>query len=263
MSRLQQNLHAVRARVDAAARAAGRDPSSVALLAVSKTFPADDVRALAALGQQDFGENRAQDLIGKARELADLAPAGVPLRWHFIGQLQRNKAAAVARLGAVVHSVDRRPLVDVLDRAGRELDRPVDVLLQVDLGGPEGEEAARGGADPADVPALADAVAAAPGLRLRGLMAVAPRGAEPGPAFARLAELAARIRADHPGAVELSAGMSADLEAAVAAGATVVRVGTALFGHRRLPSEDDRRTPATRVTPVTQPSPVPDPGVSG
>jgi PLP dependent protein len=263
VSRLQQNLHAVLARIDAAARAAGRDPSSVALLAVSKTFPADDVRALAALGQQDFGENRAQDLIGKARELADLAPAGVPLRWHFIGQLQRNKAAAVARLGAVVHSVDRRPLFDVLDRAGRELDRPVDVLLQVDLGGPEGEEAARGGADPADVPALADAVAAAPGLRLRGLMAVAPRGVEPGPAFARLAELAARIRADHPGAVELSAGMSADLEAAVAAGATVVRVGTALFGHRRLPSKDDRRTPATRVTPVTRPSPVPDPGVSG
>jgi pyridoxal phosphate enzyme (YggS family) len=258
VSRLQENLRAVRARIDAAARAAGRDPSSVALLAVSKTFPADDVRLLAALGQRDFGESRVQELIGKATELAD-----VPLRWHFIGQLQRNKAAAVARLGAVVHSVDRRSLVDVLDRAGRELNRPVEVLLQVDLGGPEGEEAARGGADPAHVPMLADAVAAAPGLRLRGLMAVAPRGAEPGPAFARLAELAARIRADHAGAVELSAGMSADLEAAVAAGATVVRVGTALFGGRPLLSENDRRSPSTRVTPVTQTSAAPDPGVSG
>jgi len=105
---------------------------------------------------------------------------------------------------------------------------------------------------PEAVPALADAVAGLPGLRLRGLMAVAPRGEEPAPAFARLAALAERVRADHPGAVELSAGMSGDLEAAVAAGATVVRVGTALFGERPLPSGEIRRTPATRVTPVTQ-----------
>jgi pyridoxal phosphate enzyme (YggS family) len=258
VSRLEENLRAVRARIDAAARAAGRDPASVALLAVSKTFPADDVRDLAALGQRNFGENRAQELMGKAAALAD-----VPVRWHFVGQLQRNKAAAVARLGAVVHSVDRRSLVDVLDRAGRDLDRPVDVLVQVDLGGPVGAEAARGGVDPAEVPALADAVADAPGLRLRGLMAVAPRGEEPAPAFARLAELAARIRADHPDATELSAGMSADLEAAVAAGATVVRVGTALFGERPLISDDDRISPATRVTPATDSSAVADSGVSG
>jgi pyridoxal phosphate enzyme (YggS family) len=231
VSRLEDNLRAVRARIDAAARAAGRDPSSVALLAVSKTWPAADVRALAALGQLDFGENRAQELTGKAAELADL-----PLRWHFIGQLQRNKAAAVARLGAVVHSVDRPSLVRALDRAGQDAQRPVQVLLQVDLGGAAGDSAPRGGADPAAVPELADTVAAAPGLRLRGLMAVAPRDEDPAPAFARLAALAARVRADHPESVELSAGMSADLEAAVAAGATVVRVGTALFGDRPLPS---------------------------
>jgi pyridoxal phosphate enzyme (YggS family) len=226
---LAGNLRDVRERIDAAALAAGRDPASVALLAVSKTFPADDVRALAALGQRDFGENRAQELLGKAGELTDL-----PLRWHFIGQLQRNKAAAVARLGAVVHTVDRPSLARTLDAAGRDGERPVDVLVQVDLGGAAGEIAARGGAAPDDVANLADLVASSAGLRLRGLMAVAPRGEDPGPAFERLAVLSERVRADHPGAVELSAGMSGDLESAVAAGATVVRVGTALFGDRRL-----------------------------
>jgi pyridoxal phosphate enzyme (YggS family) len=237
-----QNLRAVRARIAAAARAAGRDPASVGLLAVSKTWPADVVRGLAALGQTDFGENRAQELTAKAAELTDL-----PLRWHFVGQLQRNKAAAVARLGAVVHSVDRPALIGVLDRVGTESGRPVEVFVQVDLGGPEGDLAARGGAAPDDVPGLADAVAAADGLRLRGLMAVAPRDAEAAPAFERLAALAARVRADHPEAVDLSAGMSGDLEEAVAAGATLVRVGTALFGERPLLSGEQRVTPVTRA----------------
>jgi hypothetical protein len=142
----------------------------------------------------------------------------------------------VARLGAVVHSVDRPQLAAVLDRTGQDRATPVQVFVQVDLGGAPGELGDRGGAAPSDVPALADAVAAAEGLRLLGLMAVAPRSADPGPAFERLAALAARVRSDHPEAVELSAGMSGDLEAAVAAGATVVRVGTALFGARPLPS---------------------------
>ena len=248
MADLQGNLRAVHARIAAAARAAGRDPASVALLAISKTWPAADVRALAALGQVDFGENRAQELVGKAAQLAEL-----PLRWHFVGQLQRNKAAAVARLGAVVHSVDRPSLAAVLDRAGQEA-RPVQVLLQVDLGGQPGGAAARGGASPADVPALADLVAGAAGLRLRGLMAVAPRGENPRPAFDRLAALAARVQQDHPEAVDLSAGMSGDLEAAVAAGATIVRVGTALFGDRPLPCDGDQNSPATRVTRVTRSS---------
>lgn len=247
MTSLAQNLAAVRARIDAAARAAGRDPASVALLAVSKTWPADAVRALAALGQVDVGENRAQELIAKAGELSDL-----PLRWHFIGQLQRNKAAAVARRGAVVHSLDRLALVPVLDRVGSEAGRPVEVFVQVDLGGPEGDLAARGGAGPDDVPSLADAVADASGLRLRGVMAVAPRDADPGPAFDRLAQLAARVRADHPEAVDLSAGMSGDLEAAVTSGATIVRVGTALFGERALPCGEERVTPVTRAPRAPQ-----------
>jgi pyridoxal phosphate enzyme (YggS family) len=251
VSRLESNLQAVRTRIAAAARAAGRDPSSVALLAVSKTWPADDVRALAALGQGDFGENRAQELLAKARQLEETGPADLPLRWHFIGQLQRNKAAAVARLGAVVHSVDRRSLAEVLDRAGRDAGRPVEVFVQVDLSGDAGTPAGRGGAAPDDVPALADAVDSAAGLHLRGLMAVAPLGVPAGPAFDRLAALAARVRADHPSAVDLSAGMSGDLEEAIAAGATVVRVGTALFGDRPLPSGQDRISPATPVTPVT------------
>jgi PLP dependent protein len=240
VARLEENLRAVRARIDAAARAAGRDPADVRLGAISKTWPADDVRALAALGQLDVGENRVQELVSKAAALAD-----VPLRWHFVGQLQRNKAAAVAGLGAVVHSVDRPGLADVLDRAGQQQDAPVDVLVQVDLGGPEGELAARGGAPPDDVPALADRITAAPGLRLRGLMAVAPRGVAPKPAFEALAALAERVRTDHPDAREISAGMTGDLEDAVAAGATLVRVGTAIFGDRPLPCDEGRTTTGT------------------
>ena len=234
--RLAENLRAVRERIDAAARAAGRDPATVALLAVSKTHPAEAVAALAALGQLDFAENRVQELSGKAAALAEdrRVPA---LRWHLVGQLQRNKAAAVVRLGATVHSVDREPLLQALARAAQAQERVVDVLVQVDLGGPEGQLGERGGAPPDEVPRLADAVAAAAGLRLRGLMAVAPRGSDPGPAFERLAALAVRVRADHPAASELSAGMSGDLEAAVTAGATVVRVGTALFGARPLASD--------------------------
>jgi len=231
----EERLRAVQERIAAAERAAGRTPGSVALIAVGKTFPAAALREVAALGQADFGENRAQELLAKAGELADLS-----LRWHFIGQLQRNKAAAVARLGAVVHSVDRLSLARALSGAAEGAGRPVEVLLQVDLGGPQGEEAARGGAPADALTGLADAVAELPALRLRGLMAVAPRGEEPAPAFARLAELAARVRADHPGAVEISAGMSGDLEQAVAAGATLVRVGTAIFGDRPLPSGQDR-----------------------
>jgi pyridoxal phosphate enzyme (YggS family) len=240
--RLAENLRAVRARIDAAARAAGRDPAGVRLLAVSKTWPAEDVRALVALGQRHFAENRVQELTAKAAALADLPD----LRWHLVGQLQRNKAGAVVRLGATVHSVDRASLVAALSRVADRDAREIDVYVQVDLGGPEGRLGDRGGAAPADVPPLADAVAGAAGLRLRGLMAVAPRGEDPAPAFARLAELAARVRAAHPGASELSAGMSGDLEAAVTAGATVVRVGTALFGSRPLASPEESATDPVR-----------------
>jgi pyridoxal phosphate enzyme (YggS family) len=243
MDRLAENLRRVRERIDAAARAAGRDPHTVRLLAVSKTWPAEDVRALAGLGQQHFAENRVQELTDKAVALAADLP---DLRWHLVGQLQRNKAAAVVRLGATVHSVDRVPLAEALSRAADREERAVEVYVQVDLGGPAGELGDRGGAAPDDVPGLADAVAGAPGLTLRGLMAVAPRDQDPAPAFARLAELAARIRTDHPEASELSAGMSGDLEAAVTAGATVVRVGTALFGARPLTSDEQSATGPVR-----------------
>ena len=230
-------LRAVRERIAAAARAAGRHPAAVGLLAVSKTWPADDVRALAALGQTAFGANRAQELATKAAELADL-----PLEWHFVGQLQRNKAVAVARTGAVVHSLDRSSLARALSRAGEERGRPVDVFVQVDLGGAAGELAERGGAAPADVPALADEVADLPGLRLRGLMTIGARSDDEDAVrggFRRLRELRDEVLASGApgtaGATGLSMGMSGDLVPAVAEGATIVRIGSAVFGEREVP----------------------------
>ena len=219
---LAANLAVVRTRLAAAARAAGRDPAELTLVAITKTFPASDVALLAGLGVADVGENRAQEAAAKYAEV------GSPPRWHFVGTLQRNKAALVASFADVVHSVDRAGLVTALDRAAP---RPLDVLLQVSLDHDPG----RGGAHAVDLPALAEAVAASEHLTLRGVMAVAPLGADPAAAFARLAEVAAGLRADHPGASWISAGMSGDLEAAVAAGATHVRIGTALLGRREPP----------------------------
>ncbi|NYJ01870.1 hypothetical protein HNR19_002568 [Nocardioides thalensis] len=228
MSRAEElaaRLSRVRDRIASACGAAGRDPSEVSLIVVTKYFPASDVRLLADLGVTDVGENRHQEAEAKAAETTD-----VPVTWHFIGGLQSNKAAAVARYAGVVHSVDRAKLVGALDRGAAARGGAVDVLLQVSLD-PPGREG-RAGADPADVPALADAVEAADHLRLRGLMAVAPLGEDPEEAFARLADVRAAFLADHPDATWLSAGMSGDLEAAIAAGATHVRVGTAVLGSR-------------------------------
>ncbi|MBZ5733353.1 YggS family pyridoxal phosphate-dependent enzyme [Nocardioides sp. TRM66260-LWL] len=225
---LASRLDAVRGRIARAAEAAGRRPDDVGLVVVTKFFPASDVAALHALGVREVGENRHQEAEAKAAELADLAAAG--LRWHFIGGLQSNKAAAVARYADVVESVDRAKLVAPLGRGARERGAEVDVLVQVSLDPPGRDQ--RAGADPDDVPALADLVAAEDGLRLRGLMAVAPLGEDPAAAFARLAAVHERLLADHPGAVRLSAGMSGDLEQAVAHGATHVRVGSAILGPR-------------------------------
>lgn len=225
------HLAAVRERIAAAARAAGRDPAEVALIAVSKTYPATDVVHLARLGVRDIGENRDQEAAPKAQRVA---AAGEHVRWHFVGQLQRNKCRSVARYAHAVHSVDRAGLVEALAGAARtaldcgERDAPVEVFLQVSLD----EDPARGGARRADLAPLADAVVAQPTLRLAGLMAVAPMSWRPDRAFTLLAEVAAEIRAKHPGARGLSAGMSADLEAAIAHGATHVRVGSALLGNR-------------------------------
>jgi pyridoxal phosphate enzyme (YggS family) len=227
---LAANLAAVRERMAAAARAAGREPEELTLVAVTKTFPASDVRLLVELGVADVGENRAQEAAAKQAEVGALCVTSGP-RWHFVGALQRNKAALVTSFADVVHSVDRPELVAALDRAATARDKTLDVLVQVSLDG----KAGRGGIRPAEALSLADLVAATGHLRLRGLMAVAPLGADPAAAFARLAETAAGLRADHPDADWISAGMSGDLEPAVAAGATHVRIGTALLGRREPP----------------------------
>lgn len=221
-------LAAVRERIARACAAAGRDPAEVTLVVVTKTFPADDVAHLAALGVVDVGENRHQEAAAKAEALAHLG-----LRWHFIGRLQRNKARAVAAYADVVHSVDRVELVGPLSSGALDRGRVVDVLVQVDLD-PSGASRGRGGAAPPQVRAIADQVASTSGLRLGGVMAVAPLGADPAEAFGRLREIGAAVRADHPDAAWVSAGMSGDLDQAVAAGATHLRVGSAILGQRPL-----------------------------
>lgn len=218
---LAANLAAVEDRLTAACAAAGRDRSEVELVAVTKFHPVEDVAALADLGVRAFGESRDQEARAKAAARPDLA-------WHFVGRLQTNKAASVASYARVVESVDRLPLVQALSAGAVKAQRAVDVLLQVSLDG----DVDRGGALAADLPALADAVAAAEGLQLRGLMAVAPLGADADAAFAVLAGLSAALRRDHPDATTVSAGMTSDLEQAVRHGSTAVRVGTALLGQR-------------------------------
>ena len=224
---LSGRLVAVRGRIAAACAAVGRDAGEVTLVAITKTFPASDVRLLYELGVRDVGENRDQEAAPKAAECADLAPK---LTWHFVGQLQTNKAASVVRYARVVHSVDRMRLVRALGTQARKAGRVVTCLVQVDLD-PD-PEPGRGGAMPEEIPGLAAAVAAEEGLLLGGVMAVAPLGVPPVEAFAPLPAIAAAVREIRPDAAMISAGMSADMEAAIAVGATHVRVGTALLGGR-------------------------------
>jgi PLP dependent protein len=220
---LAANLATVDARIDAACAAAGRDRSDVVLVAVTKTFPASDVRILADLGVIDVAESRDQEAAEKVAACADL-----PLRWHFVGRVQTNKARSVSSYADVVHSVDRHRLVAALVTGATAAERDLDVFVQVSLDG----DPTRGGVVEADLARLADAVTHAPRLQLLGLMAIAPLDTDPRRAFDRLAELADRTRVDHPQARWLSAGMSNDLEAAIAAGATHVRVGTGILGSR-------------------------------
>lgn len=224
---LASSLAAVRARIHAATQQAQRPAGAVSLVVVTKFFPASDVRLLAGLGVADVGENRHQEAQGKAHECADLRGG---LRWHFIGGLQSNKAAAVAAYADVVESLDRPKLVAPLDRGAAERGVVLPVLVQVSLD-PSGATR-RAGAEPTDVLGLAERVEQAEHLELAGLMAVAPLGEEPVAAFARLAEVQRALLAEHPAASVLSAGMSADLEAAIGAGATHVRVGSAVLGSR-------------------------------
>ena len=217
----------VRERIAGACAGAGRSADEVTLTVVTKFFPVSDVHLLADLGVRHVGENRHQEAEPKAAACAHLR-----MHWHFIGTLQSNKAAAVARYADVVESVDRPKLLAGLSRGAHERDTTVDCLVQVNLNPEAGTGTSRGGAAPVDVVPLAEQVAAAEGLRLRGVMAVAPLGEDPRPAFERLARLAEEVRRVEPAATWVSAGMSGDLEDAVSTGATHVRIGSAVLGPR-------------------------------
>lgn len=221
---LLAGLDAVRERIRVACEAAGRSPEDLTLIAISKTWPASDVALVHAHGLRDFGENKDQEASAKA---ADLAGSG-GLRWHFIGQLQTNKARSVATYADVVHVLDRPKLARALSAGAEQAGRTLEVLVQVSLDG----DPTRGGVRADGALGLADLAAGLPHLVVTGVMGVAPREADPRAAFDTLVGIGASIRVGHPAATVVSAGMSGDLEAAVAAGATHLRVGTALFGHR-------------------------------
>ena len=227
MGHLEKGLQATRGRIDAAARAAGRDPASVTLLAVSKTFPATAVAAARAAGQRCFGENYVQEAVAKIDALAGLGD----IEWHLIGPLQSNKAKLAAERFDWVQSVDREKIAQALAAARPAGRPPLSVCVQVNVSG----EPTKSGVRPEEAVALATAVAALPGLRLRGIMGIPEPTADPVQERAQFRALAGCFRQcrDAGLAVDtLSMGMSADLEAAIAEGATMVRVGTAIFGVR-------------------------------
>jgi PLP dependent protein len=242
---LEKNLAEVRNRIAAACAAAGRDPGEITLIAITKTRPPADVLLLHELGLTDFGENKDQEAAPKAAACAAALAADVgsgpgaagrsqPLRWHFVGQLQTNKASSVAGYADVVHSVDRARLVRALGAAARKAGRELTCLVQVDLDTPGAPaDPARGGVPPAQVQEIAEAIEAEQALTLGGVMAIAPLDADPALAFAALRPCSLAVRAVNPAATIISAGMSGDLEAAIGNGATHVRIGTALLGARR------------------------------
>ncbi|MBL3687242.1 YggS family pyridoxal phosphate-dependent enzyme [Leucobacter zeae] len=223
---LGERLERVRGGIADACRAAGRDPEDTTLIVVTKFHPASLISALAELGVRDVGENRHQEAQEKAAELADLG-----LRWHYIGQLQTKKARQAARYAHAIHSIDRERLVDALATA--EVTTPIDAFVQVNLT----DDPGRGGAAPEDLERLAERVLETPTLRLRGLMAVAPlpEEEEAVSAFARLHGLAERLRRVAPEATAISAGMTHDYREAIAAGATHLRIGSAITGNRPAP----------------------------
>jgi hypothetical protein len=227
---IAHGLERVRDRITLACHDAGRDPAEITLIVITKYFPAEDVLALYELGVRDIGENKDQEAGPKVRAVREhLEQVGAPdLTVHFVGQLQSNKAGHVAAYADVIHSVDRPKLVTALARGAEAAGRTLDVLIQVSLDG----ETGRGGALPEAADALAAAIEAQARLRLRGVMAVAPLDADADESFTRLSEVAGRLRARHPQATWVSAGMSGDLEAAIRHGATHLRVGTAILGSR-------------------------------
>jgi pyridoxal phosphate enzyme (YggS family) len=219
---LAARLSAIDERIADAARRAGRDAGDITRIVVTKFHPASLVRDLFALGVRDVGENRQQELTAKVSDLEDL-----DLTWHFIGQAQTNKANLIRRSADAVHSVDRARIADALHRAAANDDR-LDVLVQVNLT----EDFGRGGVSPDAAQALAEHVLTLPTLRLRGVMAVAPLDEDPESAFARLHAVAEAVRAVEPTATWMSAGMTGDFEIAIAAGATHLRIGSAITGPR-------------------------------
>lgn len=220
---LAANLADTERRIAEACAAAGRSRDEITLVVVTKTYPASDVEILAELGVVDVGENRHPE----AGDKADAVDAA--MRWHFLGGLQTNKAGAVARYADLVHSVDRVKLVNALSRGAEAAGRTLTCLVQVDF---DATDPGRAGVVPADVGVVAEAIAGAPGLVLGGLMTVAPLGDDPAPHFDHLVRLSAELRREHPAATIVSAGMSGDLEAAVIAGATHLRIGRSVLGER-------------------------------
>lgn len=244
VAELTASLAAVRSRLARAAQAAGRAADGITLLPITKFFPAGDVAILWRLGCRVFGESREQEAAAKIAEFDRLiaeSPDPGPARWHMVGQIQRNKAKHIAAWADTVHSLCTEKVATALDGASAQAiaegrrNRRLRVFVQISLDG----DTRRGGVDigdPAAVDRLCARVADSDGLELVGLMAVPPLGADPDRAFAALAAEHRRVRGEHPGATELSAGMSGDLEAAVRHGSTCVRVGTALMGERPLTS---------------------------
>ena len=230
MNEIERNLREIRERIERAARAAGRSPEGVQLVAVSKTFPVESISSAISAGQTCFGENRVQEAEPKIRALCDLHR----LEWHLVGHLQSNKARKACELFDVIHSLDGIRLAEKLSQACLEIGRQISVLLQVDLG----DEETKFGADPAQVRGIVETVSDLKGIRLDGLMTMPPFFEDPRQArayFARLRELLESLESERPGCLgrrHLSMGMSHDFEVAIQEGATMVRIGTSIFGAR-------------------------------
>ena len=226
MRNMEKNLADIHARIDAAARAAGRDPESILLLAVSKKKPASDIRTAYQYGQRDFGENYLQEALQKMEEVD-----GLGINWHFIGAIQSNKTRPIAEAFDWAHCIDRLKIATRLSEQRPPDMAPLNVCIQINID----HEDSKAGIDPAELPELAEAVASLPGIRLRGLMAIpAPREDydEQCRAFARVAEALEMLRQQGIDCDTLSMGMTQDMEAAIAQGSTLVRIGTAIFGER-------------------------------
>jgi pyridoxal phosphate enzyme (YggS family) len=225
LSEIQSNLEIIQARIESACTVAGRDISEITLIAVTKTYPASDVDLLKQLGIENVGENRDQEASAKKLEVKS------EFKWHFIGQLQSNKAKSVVNYADLIHSVDRWSLAKEIQKSAQGIDKMQQVLIQVDLD-QSGPDPTRGGIWPAELRELAQLINQASHLELMGLMSVAPLGEKPELAFARLKEIRVDFLKENPGAQILSAGMSDDLESAILHGATHLRIGSALLGER-------------------------------